>query len=326
MIPLLTSYNSAIVPLKIYHIPDGMLFKLYDDRDRTYVAGQRDDRITGAGQETGVMSRSQLLSRLPKTIVRNGEIITIRSDINERLAQSKVEPSSNTSFDVTGLSLASYRSSSASESSGRGGDREAQSKLSSEAAVRRLAATTSGVNSCAYNSQDTNDERKKTENLLDCKSSYDDEKENQLAGTLTTTQGVSKSSYSKRNDCAQIPPATTTHSSKVFKTEAVRGTERDVIYLDTPAVVAVAGLIRGADEMPDTTLQGVNSSPNTTTIQVRWLDGKKTIVAKMWETDLVGTLKELLIKHFSDAGGCPEFQLRTAYPPTNISDSITMQV
>lgn len=55
--------------------PDGVLFDLIDKHDMNYVEGA----------DSGEMSSAQFLRRLPKTVIRNGEIVDIRGSIQSKM-------------------------------------------------------------------------------------------------------------------------------------------------------------------------------------------------------------------------------------------------
>ncbi len=62
--------------------PDGVIFDLIDKHSVDYKVGGEEDI-------KNQMSASNFLARLPKTIVRNGEIIDVRSDIKSKLTVSE---------------------------------------------------------------------------------------------------------------------------------------------------------------------------------------------------------------------------------------------
>lgn len=55
--------------------PEGVIFDVVNKSDEVYVAGS----------EGGQMSREQFLRRLPKNVIRNGEVIDIRDDLSSRI-------------------------------------------------------------------------------------------------------------------------------------------------------------------------------------------------------------------------------------------------
>ena len=64
--------------------PDGVIFDLKDNRHIDYVIGGKDDidmKLTAA----------QLLGKMPKSVVRNGNIIDIRSEISNRITSSNAD-------------------------------------------------------------------------------------------------------------------------------------------------------------------------------------------------------------------------------------------
>lgn len=58
--------------------PDGVIFDLKDKKNEDYVENNSDD----VEQQ---MSKEQLLNRLPKKVIRGGEVVDMRSDVGERL-------------------------------------------------------------------------------------------------------------------------------------------------------------------------------------------------------------------------------------------------
>jgi len=60
------------------------------------------------------------------------------------------------------------------------------------------------------------------------------------------------------------------------------------------------------------------------TVQVRWLDGTKALVLKMSGSDIIGDCREEIKRHF---GGleCPPFKLRSAFPPRNLDDYMSLE-
>lgn len=62
------------------------------------------------------------------------------------------------------------------------------------------------------------------------------------------------------------------------------------------------------------------------TVQVRWVDGS-TLQAKMFPGDIVGDVREHIRRHFATSAGAAEevgFELRAAYPPRLLADSMTL--
>ncbi len=57
--------------------PEGVTFDVKDRRDTTFTEGD---------QHSDQMSAAQFLSRLPKTVIRNGEVVSVRSDLAARLS------------------------------------------------------------------------------------------------------------------------------------------------------------------------------------------------------------------------------------------------
>jgi hypothetical protein len=71
--------------------PDGVIFELIDKHECEYAESGwlRDgdaDSIGAANNQGDVMSKHTLLSNLPKTVIRNGEIVNARDEIASRLA------------------------------------------------------------------------------------------------------------------------------------------------------------------------------------------------------------------------------------------------
>ena len=69
------------------------------------------------------------------------------------------------------------------------------------------------------------------------------------------------------------------------------------------------------------------------TVQVRWVDGS-VLQAKMFPGDIVGDVREHVTRHFRTAAAAagpgavaavPEFELRAAYPPRRLDDSMTLE-
>lgn len=96
--------------------PDGVTFDVTDKHSVVYVEGQDSDSR---------MSAAQLLNRLPKTIIKNGELIAVRGDIESRLGVGKEEtkgttPSSEAAGGKMGgmvvLATAAYRANNTGSS------------------------------------------------------------------------------------------------------------------------------------------------------------------------------------------------------------------
>jgi len=70
--------------------------------------------------------------------------------------------------------------------------------------------------------------------------------------------------------------------------------------------------------------KGGGSDDPDVTVQVRWLDGSKALVLKMCHSDIVGDCREEIKRHF---GGleCPPFKLRSAFPPRNLDDFMSLE-
>lgn len=60
--------------------PDGVVFDLKDQRDVDFVEGKSDSY-----SEQSQMSRTQLLNRLPKTVIHKGNVLGVRGDIEDLL-------------------------------------------------------------------------------------------------------------------------------------------------------------------------------------------------------------------------------------------------
>ena len=66
--------------------PDGVLFDLIDKHDVLFKDGEGGSTDSIAAEDYGKqMKGSQLLNRLPKVVVKNGQIVNIRDEIGERL-------------------------------------------------------------------------------------------------------------------------------------------------------------------------------------------------------------------------------------------------
>jgi hypothetical protein len=67
----------------------------------------------------------------------------------------------------------------------------------------------------------------------------------------------------------------------------------------------------------------VDPSLNTiATVQIKWIDGT-VLIAKMFAEDKIGDIRTAIKAHLDD-GKCPEFELRSAYPPRALSDETTL--
>lgn len=69
--------------------PDGVMLELTDRRD-TYF---RDDTSTESSYRSEEMKGDQLLQRLPKTVIKGGDIVTVRGDIGSLLSSNDQAPS-----------------------------------------------------------------------------------------------------------------------------------------------------------------------------------------------------------------------------------------
>lgn len=88
----------------------------------------------------------------------------------------------------------------------------------------------------------------------------------------------------------------------------------DVVHLSTPAKLALQNNLDYGNDV-------------ITSIQVRWYDGKCVFILKMFGSDIVAHVKELIANYISQQGDketVPTFSLRCAYPPRDLPDDITL--
>ena len=101
--------------------------------------------------------------------------------------------------------------------------------------------------------------------------------------------------------------------------KGVGGKSQSTAVFTTPASIYLSSLERGENK-------GDVPNRSMATVQVRWIDGS-TVVATMFADDCVGTLRLLLVSQLLTGGGTGSsnvFELRAAYPPRVLDDSLSM--
>ena len=71
--------------------PEGVLLELTDKREEIF----KDDTSTGSSHRQGAMKAAQLLDRLPKTVIKGGDIMSVRGDISSKIASEESESKTN---------------------------------------------------------------------------------------------------------------------------------------------------------------------------------------------------------------------------------------
>jgi UBX domain-containing protein 11 len=69
--------------------PDGVLLELTDKREEYF----KDNTSTESSYHQSEMKAAQLLERLPKTVIKNGDIVSVRGDIRSKITCADVKPS-----------------------------------------------------------------------------------------------------------------------------------------------------------------------------------------------------------------------------------------
>ena len=109
-----------------------------------------------------------------------------------------------------------------------------------------------------------------------------------------------------------------THCSICFA-----GGKGNSVVLTTPASLYQASQSSQHKENKD---NQISTTPVTssmiTSVQIRWLDGT-LVVATMFATDVIGDIRQLLLE-YSGSGPVDGFELRAAYPPRILDDTLTM--
>jgi hypothetical protein len=70
--------------------PDGVLLDLTDKRDELFI----DNSSTESSYRHGEMKGAQFLQRLPKTVIKDGDIVSIRGDISSMITSTDAKTSS----------------------------------------------------------------------------------------------------------------------------------------------------------------------------------------------------------------------------------------
>jgi hypothetical protein len=100
---------------------------------------------------------------------------------------------------------------------------------------------------------------------------------------------------------------------------------KKVTILSTPALRAVEAAAR---ETGSEAADCRDSEPvrELVQVQVKWVDSRSTLLAKMYAEDSVADLEAQICAHFvgQGGGGAPGFELRAAYPPRKVRDGICL--
>jgi hypothetical protein len=123
-------------------------------------------------------------------------------------------------------------------------------------------------------------------------------------------------------------PKTVLKDGEVFKVQgdvdALLGGRGDAAAAPKRDPVVVESSSRRDRDSENKENKGGGSDDPDVTVQVRWLDGSKALVLKMCHSDIVGDCREEIKRHF---GGleCPPFKLRSAFPPRNLDDFMSLE-
>ncbi len=309
--------------------PDGVLFELIDKHQETYSVETLsnandssssnwrtlvDGSINGGGNFSRQYTKDQLLNNLPGHQVNaKGDVINIRSEISEKFnssdiaatagtgAEHKISFSTNTDRVVSNLVLVSgvgvgqVVNSTTSEGKMNGGRLPVGAKSSSRGEAGDA----------------------------DAPPSY------KLSGLLQSSERLAQLSHNSEvgsNSSSTNADAKTKLSAA--RNSTTTGGASNVIIISTAASESQA--------------KSGSSGGSTALIRAKWLDGTM-LHMKLWESDLVGDIRENIrrhiynTKHDQDAnhsttisGKGPAvneydaFDLRAAYPPKLLSNSMTL--